>query len=746
MGAPTDLSRRRFIVQTAVVAGGLSLGVSAAGAGVKTSRSAAAPPPELNPWITIAPDDTVTVRVATAEIGNGAMTQFCMTVTEELGCAWSQVRAEIASVNRNFREKDLYVADQGTKGFFTAGSTWPGKVRLLLQAGASARERLKLAAAHRWNAPVGEITVKDGVLTHAPSRRTLRFGEVAAEAAGVTLAQEPALKPESEWTFLGKATPGKLNTRAIVTGKAVYGLDVRQPGMLYAALKQAPEQGARLKSYDFEAIRNMPGVHSVVVVDPAEPRHTPPYAWPLAPFANEAQPAIAVVADHYWQARTALDALPVEWEPPASTAWKTTAQYEAAARKACEAPTDVIKQTGDVQAAMAKAATVVEADYLTPFCEHAPIEPLNGTALVTADRVDLWHPTQQAKQAMTVAIEETGLAPEQIYVHPTFVGGAFGRRVLGDDVRMVVAVAKKTPGRPVHVVWSREEMTRHGRYRPMSATRMTAALDASGMPTALHSRSAVLGYPGGPVSMFLYLAGVPNQLIERTVVASPQRTGPYRGPGYNFNAFFVESFVDECAAAARIDPVAYRLKLLESWTDPGWTKCLNEVARQSGWGAPLPKGQGRGVAINNWRMEGKKPREGATVACVAHVEVSQAGALKVHQLDLAFDCGKAMNARAVEAMLEGGSLFGLNMSLNEGLTIAQGVVQQSNYHNYRMLRMADAPPVRIHWGGMSGADRFAGMGETPVGPIGPAVANAIFAATGKRIRRTPFLKQDLSWT
>jgi len=742
MGLPVDLSRRQFIVRTAVVAGGLSLGFGTASAEVGHRADDVL---ELNPWITIAPDDTVTVQVATGEIGNGAMTQFCMTVTEELGCAWSKVRAEFASVNRNYLEKDVYLEGQGPVGYFTGGSTMAAKMRPLLQAGASARERLKLAAAQRWNVPAAQISVKDGVLTHAPSGRTLRFGEVAAEAATVTLAAEPALKPESEWTFLGKATPSKLNNRDIVTGKSIFGLDVRQPGMLYAALKQAPEQGARLKSYDFEAIRKMPGVHSVVVVDPAEPRHSPPVAWPLPPYANEAQPAVAVVADHYWQARTALEALPIEWEAPASSAWKTTAQYEAAARKACEAPGEVMKHKGDVDAALAKAATVVRADYLTPFCEHAPIEPLNGTALVTADRVDLWHPTQHAKQAMGVAMEETGLSPEQIFVHPTFTGGAFGRRVLGDDSRMVLAVAKKVPGRPVHVIWSREEATRHGRYRAMGATRMTAALDASGMLTALHSRSSVLGYPGGPQSMFLYLAGVPNLQIERTIIQAPQRTGPYRGPGYNFHAFFVESFIDECAAAAHIDPVAYRLKLLESWPDKGWTKCLNEVAKQSGWGKPLPKGQGRGVAINNWRMEGKAPREGTTVACVAHVEVSKAGVLKIHQIDVAFDCGRTLNADAVQAMFEGGSIFGLNMSLHEGLAIKDGVIQQSNFHDYTVVRMAEIPPIRIHRGGLSGDDRISGAGEAPAGPIGPAIANAIFAATGKRIRRTPILAEDLSW-
>jgi isoquinoline 1-oxidoreductase beta subunit len=374
------------------------------------------------------------------------------------------------------------------------------------------------------------------------------------------------------------------------------------------------------------------------------------------------------------------------------------------------------------------------------------MEPLNGTALVTKDRVDLWHPSQHSQMAYMVAADESGLPPERVHFHQTYVGGGFGRRIFSDDARMVVAVAKQFQGRPVHVIWSREEATRQGRYRALMAGKFKAALGADGYPTAFLARAA--GGPGFSMSGLAdtaFSGVVPNVQIESQVVPFHVMTGPYRGPGYNSNAFFVETFIDECAVAAGIDPLDYRIKLFGQWPDIGWVKCLKEVKEKSGWGSALPKGQGRGVAIANWGMK-DKPDAGTTVATVAKVEVSKAGVLKILQVDVAFDTGRIMNEDAVRAELEGGTLFGLNMSLNEELNVKDGQIVEGNFDVYPILRMADVPrDIRVHFGGLSDNPRYNEIGEPPAGSIGPAVGNAIFQATGKRIRSTPFRKHDLKW-
>lgn len=388
---------------------------------------------------------------------------------------------------------------------------------------------------------------------------------------------------------------------------------------------------------------------------------------------------------------------------------------------------------------------MVEAEYWTPYTDQAPIEPLNGTCLVTDDRVDLWHPTQHTRQAWATAVEETGMAPEKVFAHPTFIGGAFGRRVLGDDVRMVVAIAKQVKGRPVKVIWTREEMFRQGRYRPAVATRFKAGLGKDGMPVAIHGKATGGGvmtsaFHDGPLGTAL----VPNKLFQVKQLPFHIMTGWYRGPGYNTFSFMVESFVDEMAHAAGIDPLEYRLQMYANYRDPGWTKTLEVVAEKSGWSKELPKGEGMGVAVSNWSMN--EEHFGTTVANVAHVEVTQEGVLTVKQIDVAMDTGKIMNEDAVRAQYEGGTLFGYNMAVNEGLTIEDGKIVEGNFDVYPMVRMKDAPPVNIHMDALTGHDRFGEIGESTVGQVGPAIANAIFAATGKRVRSMPFRNEDLSWS
>ena len=760
-------SRRSFLIRAFATAGGLGIaalgpGFSAATVQKRAGKHAGAI--ELNPWLTIAPDDTVMIRSANADIGNGTLTQAAMTVAEELQCDWRFVRAEFAPIHRVYTE-GAYQINGKAASYFGGSSTIPELVQALLQVGASARERLKRAAAQRWNVPVGEIEAQASVLTHRPSQRVLRYGEVAAEAGEVRLLEEPALKPRSAWTILGKATPPRLNAPSIVVGEATYGMDVRPPGLVYAALMQSPVHGGRAVSVDSTAALKMPGVRAVLKIDPSDtpgsPVKRPPYGMGLVPKAGAgdgwmvtpanmeataAQSAVAVIADHYWQARVALDAVQVTWDSGPGGAWKTTQQMYDAALAALDEPGEkVITERGDIRELDAE-GRIVEGTFMTPFCEHSQIEPLNGTALVKADGVELWHPTQEMDGALWAAADETGLPPEKIICHQTLVGGAFGRRFYANDVRMVVAIARRYPGVPVQVIWSREETMRQGRYRPLVATRLQARLDAEGLPHALLARIAGHGISNNGIADTGYANGiVPHVRIESRRVPFHLMTGPFRGPGYNSFAFIVESFIDECAAAAKIDPLEYRLRLFRKWPDDGWTKCLTVAADKAGWGSPLPRGRGRGIAIAAFSMAGK-PKSATVVCVVATVEVSRAGVLRVEALDIAFDSGGMLNRDSVASQIEGAAIFGLSVTLNEELTVKDGQIVEGNFDQYPMLRIGDVSTrINIHYEGLTGHERFSKIGESPLGPIGPAIGNAIFAATGKRLRTTPFRKHDLSW-
>jgi isoquinoline 1-oxidoreductase beta subunit len=735
------LSRRDFIVAASTLAGGMALTILPRKPDAEPSRASQS---ELTPWIVIAADNTVTIRVPGPEAGTGGTTQVCMLVAEELQCDWTQVRAEPISYQRNTREGNLYIGQTGTWSTFAGGGHEPEIIATMLQVGASARERLRAAAASQWDVPVSEIEARAGVLTHTRTSKQARFGEMAAAAAAIQLAKEPAPKPPAEWTLLRKLNPQKLHIASVVDGSSVYGIDVCLPGMLYAALVQCPVHGGRLAKFDFESIRHMPGVLGVAVIDPTEPRIEleKPAFW----AHTSAQSGIAVVAKHYWQARKALEALPIEWDLGPGVAWKNTEQIYTAAFARLDRPADeVVKETGDARRLLEQAGdAVIEARYLTPLCEHSAMEPLNGTALVTNDRVELWHPFAMALQAQVIAQEETGVAPENIEFHLPLVGGSFGRRVGGDDVRMVLAVAKKFPGTPIHVIWSREETFRQGRYRDLQAARLVATLGADGLPKALVAH--VAGHD--PVTHGLddspYINGcIPNARVESSNFPLHILTGQFRGPGYNSQCFIIESFIDECAAQVHIDPLEYRMRILSKWPDPGWQACLREAAAHAGWGRKLPARHAQGLAIGNWGTSGA-PFEGTTAAAVATVEVAETGDVVVHALDLAFDCGQILNEDAVRAQLLGSMIFGLNLCLNEELTVENGRIVEGNFDRYPMLRLIDVPKaINIHMGALSGHARYGGTGEVGVGVVGPAVANAIFRATGKRIRTMPFRKSRL---
>ena len=704
---------------------------------------------ELSAWIEIANDDTVTIRVPTPEIGNGAMTQVAMNVTEELQCDWSRVKVEFCSIQRDYLEHGVY--NSGFLPFFGGHGTDSVRMKHALQLGASARERLKAAAADRWHVSVEQIEAKNSVLTHGPSGRRLRYGEIAAAAARLTLPSEPALKPQSAWTFLGKATPVRLHVPEVVTGKATFGIDVKVPGMVHAALKQAPVHGGQLTGHKPEAVLNMPGVRAVVVLNPSKTRGSSiagKATWGYGD--NQVQSAVAVIADHYWQAKTALEALPVEWDPGPGAQWSSSQQiYEAAGVLHDDSSGNVLRHSGD--AAAVTGDRIVSATYSTPYCENAALEPLNGTALVTADSVEVWCPTQDMLQAYWVAVDETGLAPDKVKIHPTYVGGAFGRRTQADDVRMVVAVAREFPGVPVKTIWSREECFQQGRYRTPIITRFSATLGNDGYPLAVTARASFVGTRPlfqlslGYDDMPYFTSGIiPNVHLSATNLPLHVLNGAYRAPCYNSHAFFVETFIDECASAAGIDPLEYRLRLVSKWDKP-WADCLRLAAERAGWGQPLPRGEGRGIAITSW-PQAAMHNAGTIICTAARVQVKPDGELTVEQLDVAFDCGRVANQDSVRAQLEGGTLFGMNMTLNEQITIKDGAIAERNFDHYPMLRLGDRlPQINIHFDALSGHDRFDIVGEAPVGPVGPAIGNAIFQATGKRLRSTPFRNHDLSW-
>ena len=748
-----NLDRRRFVISASVVAGGMALGIRSADSEATTATSGPWGPDavkghELSAWIEITPDSTTIVRVPTPEIGNGAMTQVAMNITEELACDWSLVKVEFCSISRNHMENNVY--NTGFLSFFGGHSTDKARMARSLQLGASARERLKTAAAARWKVPVADIEAKNSTLTHTTSGRSLRYGEVAAEAAKVKLSAEPSIKPQSEWTFLGKASPGKLNAPEIVTGKAVYGIDVKVPGMVHAALKQAPVHGGKLKSHKPDAVLRMPGVRAVVVLDPSKTKGTPVKSQATWPFTDSlVQSAVAVIADHYWQAKKALDALPVEWDVGPGAQWKSADQiYDAARALHDDQSGRVLRKAGDV--ATVTAGKTVEGVYSTPYGENAVMEPLNGTALVTKDSVEVWCPTQDMLQAYWTVIDETGIAPEKVKLHQTYVGGGFGRRTMADDVRMAVAIAKEYPGVPVKTIWSREECFRQGRYRTPVITRFKAVLGEDGYPAAVTSKASMPGsrpifqLTFGYDDMPYFTSGVvPNVHFSLAPLPVHVLNGAYRGPCFNSHAFIVETFIDECAAAAGIDPLEYRLKLVSKWDKP-WADCLRIAAEKANWRQPLSKGEGRGIAITAW-PQAAMHNNGSIVCAVAHVKVTTQGELTVKQVDIAFDCGRVANREAVRAQIEGGTIFGMNTTLNEQMTLKDGAMVESNFDRYPMLRIAEAPKINVHFDALSGHERFDIIGEAPVGPIGPAIGNAIFQATGKRLRSTPFRNHDLKW-
>jgi isoquinoline 1-oxidoreductase subunit beta len=720
------LSRRRFIVSAASAAGGLMLGFHLPSGNARAAEIAAQPwlPPfdggaEINAWLLIDPDDNVLIRVAQSEMGEGIFTALPMIVAEELECDWSKVRAEYASANRSLREGGVY------QRMATGGS---GAVRrsreYLQQAGASARARLIEAAAAEWGVPPSECRAENSRVHHDGSDRSINYGAIAGHAAKIELAEEPAIKTPDQFRLLGQPTK-RLDTAPKVNGTATYGIDIRLPDMLYASVKTCPVFGGTLANYDFDAIRDRPGVHSAV----------------------ELPDGVAVVADSFWRAKTALEAMPIEWDLGAN-ANVSSADLRARQHEALSADAALAHEQGDVDAAMAGATTRIEAVYELPYLSHSTMEPMNCTAQVQADRVDVWVGTQNPEGSLAVAAEVTGVDPANVFVHNCFLGGGFGRRSRQDDVRQSVTIAKALGGRPVKMIWTREEDTQHGFYRPMATIQFEAGLGPDGMPVAWKNRSVCDsifatvrpdaiegGIDRTSVEGLRELPyAIPHQLIDHAMRNTHVPVAFWRSVGSSQNAFALESFIDEVAHATGKDPYDLRRELLRD--HPDWLGVLDTIAERSDWGSPLPRGKGRGMAIHE--------AFGTIAGQVAEVSVSQDGTLKVDRVVCAVDCGHVINPATVEMQMESGIVYGLTAALYGEITVGEGRVEQANFDTYDMLRIAEMPVVETYLA-LSGGDKWGGIGEPGVPPIAPAVCNAIFAATGRRIRSLPLKHHDLSW-
>jgi isoquinoline 1-oxidoreductase subunit beta len=633
---------------------------------------------------------------------------------------WKQVRVEYASSNRSLRENNVY-GRMTTVGSFAIRGT-----RVAMQtAGANARERLRAAGAKTWSIPHSQTRAELGRVHDTGGKRSATYGELAAAAAAVSEVPEFKIKTAQQFKLAGKPTP-RIDVPAKVDGSAIFGIDMRLPGMLYAAVAHCPVFGGKVRRFDFAAIKDMPGVRSALDIGSG----------------------VAVVASSYWQAAQAVKALPIEWDRGAG-AGSSSEQWHREFAAALDTPGSLVREAGDASAALKDAARKVRADYHVPYLAHACMEPLNCTAQVRADRVDLWLSTQSPDGILAPIAEVAGTKPENVYVHNCFLGGGFGRRSPADFASEAVRIAK-TLDVPVKMIWSRDEDMRMGRYRPMSHMRFDAALDAAGKPTAYVSHSvtpsilATAGRPLGPTAVDPTsvdgLAQIPYDIANQRITNLRKETHLpswfWRAVGKTQNVFALESFIDELAAAANADPLDYRASLLKSDL-ASYRRVLATLKEKSGWGRKLPAGTAQGVAIHD--------SVGSVIGQVAEVNVGKDGAVKILRIVSVVDCGNLVNPLTAEEQIESAGVWALTAALYGKLTVVDGVVQESNFDGYRMLRIAETPTFETHFS-LSGGDMWGGIGEAAVGTVAPAVTNAIFKATGKRVRSLPIADHDLRWS
>jgi isoquinoline 1-oxidoreductase subunit beta len=710
------IDRRSFIVGTAAAGTGLALGLKIPfGAGVVHAQGGT---PEVNAWVVIRPDDTVVIRVARSEMGQGTITGLAQMVAEELECDWSKVTTEYPTPGQSVARKRVWgdFSTGGSRGIRTSE-------KYVREGGATARMMLVQAAANVWGVPPSECAAASSVITHRPSGRTTTYGKVAEAAAKLTPPANVTLKDPKEWKLIGKSVK-RLDTMGKVTGAQVYGADLRLPGMLNAAIRDCPVFGGTVKSYEADKVKGMPGVRHVVKVGDS---------------------GVAVVADTWWQAKTALDALPIVWDegPNAQVSSATIAEMLKAGLDADQA--FVRNQNGDVKAAIGGAAKKVEAVYAYPFLNHATMEPMNATAKYTPDRCEVWVPTQNGEAAFAATTAASGLPADKCEVYKINLGGGFGRRgAFHDYVTQAVLIAKQIPGTPVKLLWTREEDMTHGRYHPVMQAKLTGALDASGNLVGLHCRlsgqsivTAVFPqllqdgrdnftFQGlDPSGDFEFGYSVPSLLIDHAMRNTHVPPGFWRGVNINQNAIFMECFMDELAHAAGQDALEFRRKLMG--THPKHWAVLKAVADRAGWGTPAPQGVYRGLA--------QMKAFGSYVAACAEISVSGGNQVKVRRIVAATDPGYVVNPAQVERQVAGSFVYGLSALFMEECTVKAGRIEQDNFHVFDSMRIGQMPKVESIL--MPSGGFWGGVGEPTICVAAPAVLNAFFNATGKRIRAFP---------
>ena len=721
-----SVSRREFLIGTASAGAGLSLGLYLP---LGINRAVAADPPqatpEVNAWVVIEPDDTVVIRIARSEMGQGTLTGLAQLVAEELECDWSKVTTEYPTPGESLAR------DRVWGSFSTGGSQGiRGSHRYMREGGALARVMLIAAAADGWGVPAQECGASNSVITHRPTGRTTTFGQVATAASTQAPPAEVELKDPAQWKIAGKPVK-RLDTLEKLTGKQVYGTDLELPGMLNAAIKACPVFGGTLAKYDDAEVRNMPGVRAVMRVG---------------------DDAVAVVADTWWQANTALDALPVTWDEGENASLSSAAIASMLEEGLTADDAHVGNQAGEVHTAIANAAQTIEATYSYPYQNHATMEPMNATALWTPERCEVWCPTQNGEAALAAAAAAAGLPPAQCEVYKIHLGGGFGRRgAFHDFVTQAVTIARQLPGTPVKLLWTREEDMLHGFYHPITQARLVGGLDEQGNLVGLHVRisgqsimAAVRPQSLSNGADMLVFQGllpegphgisytIPNLLVDHAMRNPPIPPGFWRGVNINQNAIYIECFVDELAHAAGKDPLEFRRQLMTN--HPQNLAVLNAVAARVEWDKPAAAGRHRGLAVC-------KAFDSYVAACAEVSVEAGSGKLKVHRIVAATDPGHAVNPQQIEAQVEGSFVYGLSALLYGECTISGGRVEQDNFDTYRSMRMAEMPEVETIV--MPSGGFWGGVGEPTIAVAAPAVLNAIFAATGKRVRQVPLKDVDL---
>jgi len=717
---PAGVSRRAFLKAGAAAGGGLLIAVGLPGLMGEAEAAEKGAEFAPNAFIRVGSDGRITLVMGQVEMGQGTYTSMPMLIAEELEVSLDQVTLEHAPPDQKAYGNPIFVV-QMTGGSTSVRGFWTP----LRQAGATARTMLVNAAAQRWKVDPASCRAERGTVIHPSSGRKLKYGALADAAAGLPLPEKVALKDPKDFKLIG--TPHKrLDSPDKLNGKAKFGIDTQVPGMKIATVAACPVFGGKVAKYDEAAAKAVKGVRQVVAIDNA----------------------VAVVADHMWAAKQGLAALNLQWDE-GPNAKLNTADIVAQMAKAAEQSGIVAASSGDVAKAGAAAPVKVDAVYQVPFLAHATMEPMNCTVHYTKDACEIWTGTQVIGLAQLFASKASSLPPEKITVHNHLLGGGFGRRLESDYVYQAVLIAKQVEG-PVKIVWTREEDIQHDMYRPYYYDRISAALDDKGLPVAWNHRlvgpSIVDRYfpgllkPGTPDPDAIEGAhetvyDIPNRHVEYVRYEPPGiPTAWWRGVGPTHNIFVVESFVDELAAKAGKDPVEYRRALLGK--SPRALAVLNLAAEKAGWGKALPAGSGRGVSVQNVF--------GSYLAQVAEVEVGKDGSVKVERLVCAVDCGYTVNPDTIRAQIEGGAIFGITAVLHGEITLKDGRVEQSNFHNYQMLRINEAPLIEVHI--VPSAEAPGGIGEPGTSALAPAVLNAVYAATGKRLRKLPIDPAQLTAT